>query len=286
MPEAYERPETLDSALAILAKGDWTVLAGGTDIYPAATDAFAWGRPGPQRILDISAIGSLCGIDEEADSFRIGSRVTWTELVEHTLPPAFDGLKQAAREVGGVQIQNRGTIVGNICNASPAADGVPPLIALDASIEIAGPSGRRVMALQDFVQGNRKTALQSGELATGVIIPKRSAAARSAFLKLGARRYLVISIAMVAITLDLDADARIEMARVAVGSCSEVATRLTAFEETLCGQEMNRNLVHLLGDEMLSPLSPIDDVRGDASYRLTSAKTLISRTLSQLTGTP
>jgi len=108
MPEAYERPTSLDAALGILADGDWTVLAGGTDVYPVATDAFAWGRPVPQRILDISAIDGLSGIQEQDDQFRIGSRVTWTDLVEGDLPRYFDGLKQASREVGGVQIRKPG----------------------------------------------------------------------------------------------------------------------------------------------------------------------------------
>ena len=198
MPEVYERPKSLDAALGILAGDDWTVLAGGTDVYPVATDAFAWGRPAPTRILDISAIDGLSGIQEQDDRFRIGSRVTWTELVERDLPRYFDGLKQAGREVGGVQIQNRGTLVGNICNASPAADGVPPLIAMDADVEIASATGTRTLPVSDFLQGNRRTALGESELVTAILVPKHGAAARSTFLKLGARRYLVISIAMVA----------------------------------------------------------------------------------------
>ena len=282
MPEAYERPKSLDAALGILAGGDWTVLAGGTDVYPVATDAFAWGRPAPTRILDISAIDGLSGIQEQDDRFRIGSRVTWTELVERDLPRYFDGLKQAGREVGGVQIQNRGTLVGNICNASPAADGVPSLIAMNADIEIASSTGTRTLPVSDFLQGNRRTALGESELVTAILVPKRGAAARSAFLKLGARRYLVISIAMVAAVIDCDDDDRILHARVAVGSCSAVAQRLPELEEALVGSIGDRSIGTILTPAMLSPLSPIDDVRGDAGYRQSSAETLVRRLLTEI----
>jgi len=281
MPEAYERPKSLDAALGILAGGDWTVLAGGTDVHPVATDAFAWGRPAPTRILDISAIDGLSGIQEQDDRFRIGSRVTWTELVERDLPRYFDGLKQAGREIGGVQIQNRGTLVGNICNASPAADGVPPLIAMNADVEIASSTGTRTLPVSDFLQGNRRTALGESELVTAILVPKRGAAARSAFLKLGARRYLVISIAMVAAVIDCDDD-RILHARVAVGSCSAVAQRLPELEEALVGSIGDRSIGTILTPAMLSPLSPIDDVRGDAGYRQSSAETLVRRLLTEI----
>ncbi len=280
MPEAYERPTSLDAALGILAGGDWTVLAGGTDVYPVATDAFAWGRPAPKRILDISAIDGLSGIQEQDDRFRLGSRVTWTELVEGDLPRYFNGLKQASREVGGVQIQNRGTLVGNICNASPAADGVPPLIAMDADVEIASAAGTRTLPVSDFLQGNRRTALGEAELVTAILIPKRGPAARSAFLKLGARRYMVISIAMVAAVIDCDDDNRIQHARIAVGSCSAVAQRLPALEGALVGSIRDASIGSVLTPAMLSPLSPIDDVRGDAAYRQSSAETLVRRLLT------
>lgn len=282
MPEAYERPTSLDAALGILAGGDWTVLSGGTDVYPVATDAFAWGRPAPKRILDISAVDGLSGIQERDDLFRIGSRVTWTELVERDLPRYFDGLKQAGREVGGVQIQNRGTLTGNVCNASPAADGVPALIAMDAEVEIASTAGTRTLPVSDFLQGNRRTALDKSELVTAILIPKRGPAARSAFLKLGARRYLVISIAMVAIVIDCDGDDHIRHARVAVGACSAVAQRLPTLEAGLVGRVRDASIGNILTPTMLSSLSPIDDVRGDAAYRQISAETLIRRLLTEI----
>ena len=144
MSEAYERPDSLDAALGLLAQGEWTVIAGGTDVYPMATDAHAWGGEGPRRLLDVTDIGEMRGIETRPDGHRIGGRVTWSDIVRADLPDYFDGLRLAAREVGGVQIQNRGTVAGNICNASPAADGVPPLLSLDAIVDIAGADGTRV----------------------------------------------------------------------------------------------------------------------------------------------
>jgi CO/xanthine dehydrogenase FAD-binding subunit len=282
MPDAYERPDTLDDALAVLADGKWTVLAGGTDIFPAAATAYAWGRPRPERILDISAIDALRGIEETEYAFRIGSRVTWTEMIESALPGYFACLRQSGREVGGIQIQNRGTIVGNICNASPAADGVPALMALDAEVELAGPAGPRRVPLAAFIRGNRRTDLHDGELVTGLVIPKRLDTARSNFRKLGARRYLVISIAMVAALLETDPSGQISHARVAVGACSEVAQRLPALEAALLGRACDDTLGDALTADMLAPLSPIDDVRGDAAYRRDAADALVRRALADL----
>ena len=128
----YLRPRRLEEALLALARPH-TVLAGGTDFYPARV-----GRAIDEDILDIGAISALRGISSDATGWRLGATTTWSELLEADLPPLFDGLKQAAREVGGRQIQNAGTLAGNLCNASPAADGVPCLLALDAEIEIAG----------------------------------------------------------------------------------------------------------------------------------------------------
>src|SRR5436190_3828987 len=148
----YLRPHHLEEALAALARPH-TVLAGGTDFYPARV-----GRTTDEDVLDIGGIAALRGITAGGQGWRIGATTTWSELIEADLPPLFDGLKQAAREVGGRQIQNAGTLAGNICNASPAADGVPGLLALDAEVEIAAAASRR-LPLRQFITGVRCTAL-------------------------------------------------------------------------------------------------------------------------------
>jgi len=209
----------------------------------------------------------------------IGGRATWTELLRADLPPAFDALKLAAREVGSIQIQNRGTVAGNLCNASPAADGVPPLLALDAEVELASARGRRVLPLGDFILGYRKTARQPDELLVAVRIPRASISGVSHFLKLGARSYLVISIAMVAIRIALDETGRIEEAAIAVGACSAVAQRLRRLETALIGRQSGEEALAAVAGCPFDELSPIDDVRASAAYRSRAAAELVRRAL-------
>jgi CO/xanthine dehydrogenase FAD-binding subunit len=268
----YLRPDRLDEALAALSR-PMTVLAGGTDFYPARV-----GRAVDEDVLDISAIACLRGISADSQGWRLGATTTWSELIATDLPPLFDGLRQAAREVGGRQIQNRGTLAGNLCNASPAADGVPALLALDAEVEILAAGGGRRLHLAAFINGNRRTALLPGELVVAVHVPKPRHDARSAFIKLGARRYLVISIAMAAATLEIEVG-RVAAARVAVGACSAVAQRLPALEAALTGARLDRRLVDRLLPEQLVPLAPIDDVRGSAAYRQDAVLFLLRRLL-------
>jgi CO/xanthine dehydrogenase FAD-binding subunit len=277
---AYLRPKTQSEALAALAQGRLTVLAGGTDYYPARV-----GQALVDDILDISAIAALRGISEQADHWRIGATTTWSDIAGAELPQQFDGLKLAARAIGGMQIQNAGTVAGNLCNASPAADGVPPLLALDARVELADAAGSRSVALADFILGNRRTMLRADQLLTAILVPKPAHAARSHFAKLGAREYLVVSIAMVAATLEVDAG-RVRAARLAVGACSPVARRLPQAEALLAGASCDAKLGELLRPEHLAGLSPIDDVRASAAYRLDAALTLLRRVLGELGARP
>ena len=273
---AYLRPTTQSEALAALAQGRLTVLAGGTDYYPSRV-----GKPLLDDILDISAIASLRGIREEGSHWRIGATTSWSELIAAGLPPLFDGLTLAAREIGGEQIQNDGTIAGNLCNASPAADGVPPLLALDARVEIADTGGSTSVALADFILGNRKTLLRPDQLMTAILVPKPAYSARSHFAKLGARKYLVVSIVIVAATLEVEAG-RVSAARVAVGAASAVAQRLPLLEAALIGQHCGASLGERVKAEHLAPLAPIDDLRASREYRLDAGLTLVRRVLSEL----
>jgi CO/xanthine dehydrogenase FAD-binding subunit len=269
----YLRPRCLDEAVDVLALDGARILSGGTDFYPGLGDGVAGGV-----VVDISGVDGLVGIAVTPDEVRIGARTTWSAIAAASLPSAFDALRAAAREVGSVQIQNLGTVGGNLCNASPAADGVPPLLALDAEVELRSRSGSRRLALADFITGYRETALRPGELLASIVIP-RSIEGRSSFLKLGARRYLVISIAMVAAVAEADADGRIAQARVAVGACSAVAQRLRSLEDALVGAPAATGVGALAGPEHLAALSPIDDVRATAGYRRDAALTLVRRAL-------
>jgi CO/xanthine dehydrogenase FAD-binding subunit len=271
---SYIKPRTLNEATALLAAGGAQILSGGTDFYPNLGDRVVHGP-----VVDVSGLGELRGVWSEAGYFRIGGLTTWSEIVRTPLPRCFDALKSAAREVGGVQIQNRGTVAGNLCNASPAADGVPPLLALDAEVELVSKMGVRMLPLADFIVGNRKTQRKADELLTAVLIRRALEDAASTFVKLGARRYLVISISMVAVVV-LVRDRRILEARVAVGSCSAVARRLRALEDDLVGASVRDGLGGVVRPEHLAPLSPIDDVRATAEYRMDAALQLVQRALN------
>jgi CO/xanthine dehydrogenase FAD-binding subunit len=275
----YAKPAGLDEALALLASDRWKILAGGTDFYPALG-----ARPLRENVLDINGLPALRGIGTTDGNVVIGARTSWSDIIRHDLPPAFDRLKQAAREVGSVQIQNTGTVAGNLCNASPAADGVPALMALDAEVELRSAAGARHLPLSEFILGNRKTALQPGELMTTVRVPLSATAGRSAFVKLGARRYLVISIAMAAVRIVLGAEGRIVEAALAVGSCSAVAKRLPALEAALVGRTAASVLADGIGPGHLSGLAPIDDVRGSAEYRLAAAREILARAVRKAAG--
>ncbi len=253
------------------------MMAGGTDHYPAR----AIHEP-DEDIVDLSALPGLQTITradraDEGPAWRIPALATWTDVIEAPLPPLFDGLKQAAAQIGGWQIQNAGTVVGNVCNASPAADGIPALLALDSLVELSSLRGVRTLGLADFVLGPRSTARRPDEMVTALIVPDRPANSR--FLKLGGRRYLVISISMVAVTLQTDPAGCVTHAAVAVGACGPVATRLPALEAALLGRRPDR--VRLDPDH-LAALTPIDDLRAPAVYRLQATLELLRRAVMPL----
>jgi CO/xanthine dehydrogenase FAD-binding subunit len=268
----YARPETLAQAVQVIAGGGWRVLAGGTDLYPGAGGQLAG------RVLDVSAVAGFSGITREGD-LRIGAATSWTTIAGADLPPALRALQEAAVQIGGRQVQNAGTIGGNLCNASPAADGVPPLLALDAAVELVSEAGTRVLGLQDFLLGPRRTALLSGEVLAAVIVPDGALRGRSAFVKLGARSHLVISIAMVAVRVVIEAG-RISEARVAVGACSPVAVRLPLVEAALVGAPVAEAVARIQAADVQAALAPIDDVRATAVYRRGAAVELVRRAVA------
>lgn len=269
----YFQPATLEAALAIADEKHCLMLSGGTDVFPAHAT-----RELTAPVLDLSRIAGLRHISETDSEWVIGAGTTWTDVVQANLPPAFDALKQAAREVGAIQIQNRATVIGNLCNASPAADGVPPLLVLDAEITLAKRFTTRRLPLDQFILGNRRTARQGDEIALSLHIPKSSVNGRSVFMKLGARRYMVISIAMVAVRVALDAKTRITECAISVGSCAPVAKRLRRLEQSLIGKPAGAPV--LITGEMLDGLSPIDDVRATARYRMQALRELVARGLA------
>ncbi len=269
----YHAPTNLNDALDLLAPQDLTILAGGTDYFAAHPP----GRP-DRSILDVTRITGLRGISSDDTGHRIGGTTRWNDITKADLPACFDGLRAAARQVGSLQIQNAGTIAGNICNASPAADGIPPLLTLDAQVELTSRRGTRILPLAEFLTGVRQTQLAGDELLTAIVIPPAPPHARAAFAKLGSRACLVISITMSAAVIGCDASGRIDYARVAVGACSAVAQRLPALEADLLGHKPGEVEIT---DRHLEPLSPISDVRGSAAYRLDAVAQQCARTIRE-----
>jgi len=266
-------------AVDALANSGGKILAGGTDFFPFLVD-----RPLSGSIVDISGLRELRGVIRDPRYIRIGGLTTWTEIIKTPLPRCFDGLKAAAREIGGIQIQNRGTVAGNLCNASPAADSVPPLLALDAEVELVSNSGARRMPLAEFILGNRKTQRRPEEILSQIFIPREIENAASTFLKLGARRYLVISIVMVAVVIDSDSADCVRQARVSVGSCSAVARRLVELERALIGAPVQAGIGSLATAAHMNDLSPLSDSRATAGYRCDAALLLVQRALDGCAG--
>jgi CO/xanthine dehydrogenase FAD-binding subunit len=272
----YLRPTDLTEALIALKGRHLSILAGGTDFYPAHVE-----RPLPDDVLDITALAGLRGVREEPALFRIGALTTWSEILAARLPPLFDGLKLAAREIGGRQVQNAGTLAGNLCNASPAADGVPALLALGAEVELCAHGQSRRVPLAAFIVGSRRTARRADELMTAILVPRWASSARATFYKLGARRYMVISI-VVAATVEAGADGAVSRAAIAVGACSEVAQRLPGLEAKALGQPLTPALADLVHPDDIAALTPISDIRGSSEYRRDAAATLLRRALFEL----
>lgn len=273
MPPAavYERPRALTRALSLLEEPGAVVLCGGTDFYPERLY-----QPRRELVVDVSRVEGLVGIERTADGWRFGAATTWAEVRDAALGPAFDGLREAARQVGATQIQNAGTVGGNLCTASPAGDGVPPLLTLQARVELQSARGVRVLPLEEFITGYRSTALAPGELVTAILMPDVDPRARGSFVKFGLRSHLVISVVMVAVVVVAD-EGTIVGARVAVGACSPVASRLGSVEAALVGCALADGDVRVaLADVELDELTPIDDVRASSSFRARVVRELVA----------
>lgn len=268
----FHQPREIGEAWDALAAGA-SVIAGGTDWYPLRGEG-----PFTDNLLDITRLSEFRGISCVDGGWRIGAATTWSDIASADLPSGFTGLRQAARLIGARQIQNVGTIGGNLCNASPAADGMPPLLTLEARVTLVSANGTRDLPLAEFVTGVRRTAIGSNELLQSLFVPDPGSA-KAVFQKLGARTHLVISIAMVSVLLRIDRGV-VSDARIAVGACSPVAQRMPALEGALRGCAVS-DIGRQVTPEILEGLHPITDVRGSADYRLDAVAELIRRALSR-----
>jgi carbon-monoxide dehydrogenase small subunit/xanthine dehydrogenase small subunit len=273
----YFRPRSLDEALEILAQreGEVTPVAGGTDVLVKAKD----GHLGRGALFDVTAVPELSGIEERGEELWIGAAATHTQMMESPLVARWaPALPAACAVIGGPQIRNRGTLGGNLANASPAADTVPPLYAADAVIELVSVSSRRDVPIADFFTGYRQTLLARDELIVGVRIPRRPGV-RAAFLRLGQRQAQAISKVSVAAAMTFH-EGRPEWVRVACGAVAPTVIRATETENALLGGGWDalQRAKAAIRDEV----RPIDDLRSTAVYRREMAAVLLERAVRLL----
>lgn len=273
------RPRTLEEATLMLAQrpGEMRLLAGGTDILVQAKD----GKVARGDLFDVSGVEELRGIEERGGGLWIGAATTHTEMMASPLVARFaPALPAACAVVGGPQIRNRGTLGGNLANASPAADTVPPLFAADAVVEVVSASARRDVPITQFFTGPRKSVLGRDEIVVGVRIPRRDGV-RGAFLRLGQRRAQAISKVSVAVAIAMD-QRRPSWVRVALGAVAPTVVRAPRAEEVLMegGPDALIKACQVVREE----IAPIDDLRSTRDYRRQMAGILLERAMKKALG--
>ena len=275
------RPSSLAEAVALATRlgPGARFIAGGTDVVIQVNR----GKIAPAHLIDISLLPGLSGIAETTEGYTIGPLTTYRTIERH---PGFQGplsaLVEAAAVVGGHQVRNIATVGGNIVNASPAADFVPPLLTLDAILVIAGPQGTRTLALRDFITGPGKTRLGAGELVTAVRFARLAANSSTAFLKEGRRKAMEISVVCVAASLTLDASGeRCVAARLAIGAAGPTALRPEQAEASLAGQAAGLAGCRAAGQLAAAASSPSSDVRASADHRRHLVAVLVERALTR-----
>ncbi len=277
MPEFnFESPPTLDQVCRTLAETGGRLVAGGTDVIPQMCD----GRFQAERLIDLSRLTELSYIEPQNGAIQIGALTNYTRL-KHSplLQVEAPLLVQAAAEVGSVQTRNRGTLGGNIANASPAGDTLSPLLALDAQVTLVSTDGARSIALADLLQGPGQTAIAPHEVIRHISFDRLPANAKSVFLKLGNRRGMAIALVNAALVLQLGEKDRVEDARIALGAVAPTPIRCPRAEAILKGQPLTATLIEEAAKTAAQESSPIDDVRSSASYRRHAVKILVRRGL-------
>lgn len=272
----YERPETMKDATALLsaAGADAYVLAGGTDLLVRMqNDDFE-----AELIVDIKAIPGTNAITETDDSFVIGAGVPAAALSENALlVAAWPGVVEAANLIGSTQIQGRCTIVGNLCNASPAADSVPALVAADAKARVAGPDGVRMVDVVDIPTGPGKTSLAKGEIIDAIVLPKGGEKTGDAYLRFIPRTEMDIAVVGVGVCLTLDEAGAVASARVALGAVGPKVMLCAEAGEALVGTRLEESALDALAAACSAASTPIDDKRGTVAFRKQVAGVLARR---------
>jgi aerobic carbon-monoxide dehydrogenase medium subunit len=272
----YEAPETLDAAVALLAGagGPARLLAGGTDLLVQLRA----GVIEPELVVDIKRIAEMRQIAAEGGGFRIGAAVSGAELGEHAeVRRMWPGVVEAVELIGSTQIQGRATMVGNLCNASPAADSVPALIAAGARVRVLGPSGRREAPVEAICTGPGRTSLARGEIVTSIVLPPRPARTGDAYLRFIPRTEMDIAVVGAGVCLTLDDGGTCTAARVSLGAVAERPLMVAEAADALIGTAVDAPALERLAAAASGACRPIDDKRGTKAYRIKVAGVLARR---------
>lgn len=272
----YLAPQTMTEAVQALAesKGRVHVLAGGSDLLARMKGGYLE----PDVIVDIKRIKSMSVIKKRAEGFSIGAGVPCIHMGRHSaLKKAWPGVVEAAGLIGSDQIQGRCTIVGNLCNASPAADSVPALIAAGAMAVIQGPKGERIINIEKVVKGPGKTSLKKGEMVERIQLPVKQARSGDAYLRLTPRTEMDIAIVSASVNLTLDRAGTVTEARVALGAVAPVALLVAKAGKALIGTQLDDEALETMAAACRDACDPIDDKRGTIDYRTRVAGVLATR---------
>jgi len=272
----YEAPDSLKSAVSLLAKekGQAFVLAGGTDLIVKMKGGFLE----PDLVVDIKRIKGMHEIKKSATGFRIGAAVSGAQMGENAaLVKAWPGVVEAANLIGSKQVQGRCTMVGNLCNASPAADSVPALVAAGAKVAIQGPKGKRTIAVEQVPTGPGRTSLKKGEVIDAILLPAKPARSGDAYLRFIPRTEMDIAVVSVGISLTLDAKGVVTAARVALGAVAATVLLVPEAAKAIIGTKLDDAALGKLAAACSAACRPIDDKRGTVEFRTKVAGVLATR---------
>jgi aerobic carbon-monoxide dehydrogenase medium subunit len=272
----YEAPETFESAVALLAaaSGEARVLAGGTDLLVQLRS----GLIEPELVVDVKRIPDVHRITAEDGGFRIGAAVSGAALGEHPeVKKMWPGVVEAVELIGSTQIQGRATMVGNMCNASPAADSMPAMIAAGAIVSMIGPGGQRELPVEEMCIAPGQTALEQGEIVTSVFLPARPPRTGDAYLRFIPRTEMDIAVVGAGVCLSLDEGGTCTAARLGLGAVAARPLLVTEAADALIGTKVDAAALEALADAASAACQPIDDKRGTKEYRIKVAGVLARR---------
>jgi carbon-monoxide dehydrogenase medium subunit len=272
----YEAPTNIHSAIELLTteSGECRILAGGSDVLVQLRS----GLVEPELIVDIKRIDGMRDISQSGDGYRIGAAVSCAELAEHVgLCADYPGVVEAANLIGSTQVQGRATVVGNLCNASPAADSVPALVAARTQVEIIGQKGTRTVAVEDIPARPGRTNLAQGDIITAVLLPQKPTGMGDAYLRFIPRTEMDIAVVGVGVNLQVDNSGAITSARVSLGAVAPTVLLVEPAAAAIIGKNLDDAALDALAAAASAACTPIDDKRGTIEFRVEVAGVLARR---------